>query len=125
MSKLGYPQRIVFETYLDCKKRTKKKIEFPKEPKAMSDDEELVYFMLDNSSIVEREGERSFYRVGVAIDIMCKQLCPGQWCTRSHCKNYNSHKAYNCCKTRPAVCKEYKAYIEKKKLREEEKGGKE
>lgn len=119
MSKLGYPQRIMFDTYLDCKRRTKKNIEFPKEPKGMSHDEELVYFMLDNSSIIEREGERSFHRVSDAIDIMCKQLCPGQWCTRSHCKNYNSHRAYNCNKTRPVVCKEYKVYTEKKKLREE------
>lgn len=119
MSKLGYPQRIMFNTYLDCKKRTKKNIPFPKEPKGMSDDEELVYFMLENSSIIEREGERSFHCVCDAIDIMCKQLCPGNWCTRPHCKNYNSHRAYNCSKTRPSVCKEYKAYIEKKKLREE------
>lgn len=119
MSKLGYPQRIMFDTYLNCKKRTKKNIEFPKEPKGMSHDEELVYFMLDNSSITEREGERSFHRVSDAIDIMCKQLCPGQWCTRLHCKNYGRNYAYNCTKTRPVVCKEYKAYIEKKKEREE------
>lgn len=119
MRKLGYPQRIVFDTYLDCKKRTKKNIKFPKETKGVSHDEELVYFMLSNSSITERDGERSFHRVGEAIDIMCKQLCPGQWCIRSRCKHYNSHKAYSCNKTRPSVCKEYKAYAEKKKLREE------
>lgn len=112
MSKLGYPQRIMFNTYLDCKKRTKKNIPFPKEPKGMSDDEKLVYFMLENSSIIERESERSYHRVYSAIDIMCKQLCPGQWCNRTHCQNHSSKHAYNCNVTRPKVCKEYAKYIE-------------
>lgn len=116
MKKLGTPQRLIWLTYLDCKKRTKKEIKFPKEIEGISHDEELVHFMLENSSILERESERSYSRVYDAIDIICKQLCPGQWCTRSHCKNYNSHKAYNCNKTRPAVCKEYKTYINKKKV---------
>lgn len=41
------------------------------------------------------------------------------WLTYLDCKNYSSKRAYNCLKTRPSVCKEYKAYIEKKKLRDE------
>lgn len=107
-------------TYLDCKKRTKKVIKFPREPKGISHDEELVHFMLENSSITEMKGERSFHRVCEAIDTMCKQLCHGQWCTRSHCKFYSRRRAYNCANTRPSVCKDYKAYVCKKKQRESE-----
>lgn len=119
MSKLSYPQRIMFNTYLDCKKRTKKKIGFRNESQCYSDDEKLVRFLLANSSVIKKTGELSYSQVYDSINVICKQLCPGQWCTRSHCKNYNSHKAYYCNKTRPAVCKEYKVYMEKKKLREE------
>lgn len=115
---LGYPQYLQFLTYLDCKKRTKKQLDFRPNDK---NDEVLVRAILANSSITEREGERSFSRVYDAVEIMCKQLCPGQWCTRSHCKNYSSRSAWNCSKTRPKVCKEYAKYIEKKKKREQEK----
>ena len=86
MKSLGTPQHIMWLTYLDCKKRTKKEIKFPKETKGISHDEELVHFMLENSSITERQGERSYHRVYDAIDVICKQLCPGHWCTRTHCK---------------------------------------
>lgn len=105
---LGYPQYLQFLTYLDCKKRTKKEIEFQENNK---NDEVLVRSILGNSSITDRSSERSFHRVSDAIDVMCKQLCPGQWCTRSHCKYYSSHSAYNCSKTRPKLCKEYAKYI--------------
>lgn len=108
---LGYPQYLVFLTYLDCKKRTKKQIDLSNDENCMSDDEKLVRFMLGNSSVTEHNGERSFHHVCEAIDVMCKQLCPGQWCTRSHCQYYSSSKAYNCCKTRPKACKEYAKYI--------------
>jgi hypothetical protein len=111
--KLGYCQKLVFLTYLDCKKRTKKAIDFPRDKSVgLTADEELVRFILNNSSITEHDGERSFQNVSSAIDVMCKQLCPGQWCTRRHCKYYDSAGAYSCSKTRPAVCKEYKKYIE-------------
>ncbi len=110
-TKLGYPQHLQFLTYLDCKKRTKKQVDLPNDDNRTSDDEKLVRFLLENSSITEREGERSFHRVSEAVEIMCKQLCPGQWCTRSHCQHYCSHRAYNCGKTRPKVCKEYAKYI--------------
>lgn len=119
MKKLGTPQHLMWLTYLDCKKRTKKEIKFPKETKGVSHDEELVHFMLENSSVLERGTERSYERVYDAIDVMCKQLCPGQWCTRSHCKHWSSRSAWNCSKTRPKVCKEYAKYIEKKKMREQ------
>lgn len=119
MKNLGLPQYKVFLTYLDCKKRTKKQIEFPNAENRMTEDAKLVRFMLENSTITERQGERSFHHVSDAINIMCEQLCPGQWCTRTHCKNHSGKHAYRCTKTRPAVCKEYKAYMEKKKLREE------
>lgn len=119
MKKLGTPQHIVWLQYLDCKSRTKRNIEFPKESKGCTDDERLVRFMLENSSITESHNERAFRKVADAIDIACKQLCPGQWCTRSHCKDYSTRSAYNCSKTRPKVCKEYAKYIKNKKLREE------
>lgn len=48
-----------------------------------------------------------------------KQLCPGQWCTRSHCQYYSSKKAYNCVLIRPKICKEYTKYMERKKERNE------
>lgn len=118
MKKLGAPQRLVFLSYLDCKKRTKKDIQFPKESNEYTHDESLVRFMLENSSVTQQGNERSYHKVFDAIYLMCKQLCPGVWCTRSHCKKYGNHHAYNCLITRPSACKEYKAYIEKKKQRE-------
>lgn len=110
-TKLGHLQHLQFLIYLDCKRRTKKQVGLPNDENRVSDDETLVRFMLENSSITERDGERSFHRVREAIDVMCKQLCPGQWCTRSHCPHYSSRRAYNCGKTRPKVCKEYAKYI--------------
>lgn len=61
-------------------------------------DEVLVRTILANSSIVEHENERSYSRVYDAVDLICKQLCPGQWCTRSHCQHYSSSSAWNCAK---------------------------
>lgn len=119
MKKLGYPQSLVFYTYLDCKKRTKKKISIPKDVEHLTDDEKLIRFMLENSSITENKDERAFHNVRNAIDVACKQLCPGTWCSRSHCEFYSSSSAYNCSKTRPTVCKVYKKYIEDRKIREE------
>lgn len=117
MKKLGYPEKLQFLTYLDCKKRTRKIVDLTNVDNFMSDDEKLVHFMLENSSITECKGERSFQRVCNAIDVMCKQLCPGQWCTRTHCEYYCKKRAYNCHKTRPKVCKEYAKYIEKQKTK--------
>lgn len=76
MKSLGTPQHIMWLTYLDCKKRTKKEIKFPKETKGISHDEELVHFMLENSSITERQGERSYHRVYDAIDVICSNFAP-------------------------------------------------
>lgn len=119
---LGYPQYLQYLTYLDCKKRTKKQIGFRPND---TNDEILVRTILANSSIIDRDSERSFRRVSDAVDLMCKQLCPGQWCTRSHCQHYSSSSAWNCYKTRPKVCKEYAKYIDRQKEREIKKGGKE
>lgn len=105
---LGKPQYLEYLTYLDCKKRTKKQVGLCDKDK---NDEVLVRTILANSSIVEHENERSYSRVYDAVDLICKQLCPGQWCTRSHCQHYSSSSAWNCAKTRPAVCKIYKKYI--------------
>lgn len=121
MKKLGHPQHLMFCTYLDCKKRTKKKITFPKDTTHLTDDEKLVRFMLESSSIVEQDGERAFQNVRDAVNVACKQLCPGTWCSRSHCEYYSSSSAYNCNKTRPSVCKVYKKYIEDKRIRDEKK----
>lgn len=117
MKHLGTPQYIIWLTYLDCKKRSKKNINIPRKEPYFTDDEKLVRFMLENSSVIERDNERSYSKVADAINIICKLLCPGQWCTRSHCINYSRRSAYNCMKTRPTVCKEYKDYVEKKKQR--------
>lgn len=124
MKRLPRVQRIVLQQYIDCKRRTKKKIPFAKETDknyGYTDDELMIHFMLDNSSIVEHESERSFQKVSNAVYVACKQLCPGQWCTRTHCEHYSGWCAYNCTKTRPAVCDVYKKYIEGVNKRREEK----
>lgn len=113
---LGTPQYLEYLTYLDCKKRTKKQIDFRDKD---TNDEVLVRAILANSSIVEHKNERAYSRVYSAVDLICKQLCPGEWCTRSHCKNYSSSSAWNCAKTRPAVCNEYKKYIDKQRINRE------
>lgn len=95
--------------YVDCKRRTKKDISF-RDAKA---DEELVRFMLENSSQIEHDSERSLTETCSAIYNMCKKLCPGEWCTRGHCLHCGSGYAYNCSKgTRPAVCKDFKKWRE-------------
>lgn len=113
---LGTPQYLEYLTYLDCKKRTKKKVDFRDNDK---NDEILVRAILANSSIVEHNNERAYSRVYNAVDLICKQLCPGQWCTRSHCEHYSSRSAWNCSKTRPAICSVYKKYVEKQKVNRE------
>lgn len=119
MKKLGHVQSIQYELYLNCRERTKRNTGLLQE-RQVEDDQKLIRFILENSSIVERGGERAFRNVGNAIDVICKQLCPGQWCTRSHCKEYGLRFAYHCSKTRPAVCKEYKKYIDKQQAKKEE-----
>lgn len=112
---LGKLQRMVLATYLDCKRRTKKDLGFNTKD---INDEILVRSILANSSSSARTDERSYHRVRKAVYLICKQLCPGQWCTRGHCEHYSSVSAWNCCKTRPKVCKEYAKYIAKKEERE-------
>lgn len=113
--KLGKPQRLLLATYLDCKKRTKKQIGFRSND---TNDEILVRSIIASSSIMDDSSERSYHRVYEAVDLICKHLCPGQWCTRKHCQHYSSRSAWNCNKTRPSVCKEYAKYIAKKEERE-------
>lgn len=126
--RLPYIQSIQFALYKDCKRVSKKDHGLPvndDDRLISTDDEQLVHFMLENSSITDHDSPRSFQGVASAIDNICHQLCPGEWCKRSHCKNYSSHRAYNCgAHKRPSVCKEYKQYIERKKQRELENAGK-
>lgn len=105
--KLGYPQRILLNQYIDCVGRTKKDID-------LSGTWKLVSFMLEESSIVQSEGSMSFQRTADAISLINRKLCPGKWCTRTHCTNYSSHSAWNCRKTRPSICKIYKIYIDRR-----------
>lgn len=121
MKTLSTPQGIQFSIYLDCKKRTKKKTGLISRTSGYTDDEKLIHFLLENSSVLDRESERSFSDIASAIHLICKNLCPGQWCTRGHCKNYSSGSAYFCNQTRPSVCKLYKAYVEKQEKRENDK----
>ena len=118
--KLGYVQSLVLSTYIDCKKRTKKDIEFRNEHDYLKADEEMIRFMLENSSITDHHTDNAFDEVKNAVMLFCRKLCPGQWCNRSHCQYCRSGSAYNCSKgTRPSVCKDYKRWQEKKKAREE------
>ena len=101
---LGTIQRVIYDCYTDCVSRTKRKVN-------LSGD--VVYFMLDTCSIAERDGNTSYEKTYDAVNLICHRLCPGEWCTRTHCKNYSLHYAYHCNKTRPSVCKGYKIYIDK------------
>jgi hypothetical protein len=119
---LGYPQSILLAQFNDCAERTKKKVD-------VSNAEELIYFMLDTSSITahpnrEAGEDRSYSSTFEMIRLINHRLCPGQWCTRGHCKNYDSGAAYYCKKTRPKVCKDYAKYIEgveRRKKKQDEK----
>jgi hypothetical protein len=103
---LGYPQRIALSQFKDCLEKTKKSGRF-------NDSATLISGLLGNSSIVQYDSDRSFSLACTAIDALNKFLCPGVWCNRSHCKDYNSSSAYNCWKTRPAVCGAYAEYRKK------------
>lgn len=114
--RLGYVQRIQLSQYEDCVKRTRKKID-------LSGSQKLVRFMLEESSTHQHENSddgRSYHETAKALQLINQKLCPGTWCTRAHCEHYSSHRAYNCEKTRPTVCKIYKKYIEKQKKRNDE-----
>ena len=124
--RLPFIQSICLDLYINCKHKSKKDhglpIHKPGETPTLTPDEQLVYNMLKNSSITESnpDSPRCFTNVSSAIHLMCRQLCPGQWCTRTHCKSYSGHCAYNCgAGKRPATCNLYKDYIEKKKRKEE------
>ena len=114
---LGYTQRLQLNQFIDCVKRTRKKVN-------LTDTHKLVRFMLEESSIVD-DGDnsdgRSFRETVDAIRLINLKLCPGQWCTRSHCEEYSSHRAYNCNKTRPAVCELYKKYVKGQEERDAKK----
>lgn len=105
---LSCAQSILYSLYKDCKNRTRR-ISLKGDA-----DEYLIYFIINNSSTHKIEGERSFRETQNAVHLICHQLCPGEWCTRAHCKNYSARHAYNCMSTKPGRCKEYKVYIAKK-----------
>jgi hypothetical protein len=124
--RLPYIQSICLDLYINCKLKSKKDHSLPiTEPPTLTADEQLVYNMLKNSSITESnpDSPRCFTKVNSAIYLMCRQLCPGQWCTRTHCKSYSGHCAYHCgAGKRPATCNLYRDYIEKKKRKEDAQG---
>lgn len=125
--KLPYVQSLVLSTYIDCKKRSKKDISDFNNPKDyIKADEEMIRFMLNNTSITNHDSERCFRNVDNAVMSFCHILCPGEWCTRSHCRYNGSGYAYNCSKgTRPVVCKDFKKWREgqKKRAEQESKNG--
>ena len=114
MKKIGYPQDCLYITYLDCKSRSKRKIKPTTKfmDEGINDDEKLIHSLLENSSIRQGEGERSFRAASECVMTLCYHLCPGVWCSRTHCKNYSSRRAYHCVKTKPSSCREYKKYME-------------
>ena len=121
--RLPYIQQLVLSQYISCKQRSKKDIsDFNNPNDHFRADEELVRFMLSNSSVTDHESERSFRSISSAIDCACHLMCPGEWCTRGHCRYNGSGYAYNCSKgTRPAVCKDFKKWREGQKQRAERK----
>ena len=109
MGGLSYIQLLTLREYQDCKRRTRKQIEFRNE-KA---DEELVRFMLENSSQTDHDTERAFDKTSSAIHLICLKMCPGEWCSRGHCQFCRSGYAYRCSKgLRPAICKDFKKWRE-------------
>ncbi|MBP5425109.1 MAG: hypothetical protein J6Y33_03435 [Prevotella sp.] len=125
--RLPYIQGLVLSTYIDCKKRSKKDVsDFNIPNYHIKADEEMIRFMLSNTSITDHDSERSFRSVDSAVSSFCHILCPGEWCTREHCLHHQSGFAYNCGKgTRPAVCKDFKKWREGQKKRAEKKESKE
>jgi len=121
--KLPYIQSLVLRQYIDCKNRSKKDVsDFNNPADHIKADEEMIRFMLSNTSITDHDSERSFNKVENAISSFCHILCPGEWCTRFHCKHCRSGFAYMCSKgTRPAVCKDFKKWREGQKKRIESK----
>lgn len=120
--KVGYAQRLLYNQYIDCKRRSQKDLsEFINPNDNVKADEELIWLLLKNCSITDGnpESPRCFSNVDKAIDTICKILCPGEWCTRGHCQHCRSGHAYNCANgTRPAVCKDFKKWREGQKKRE-------
>lgn len=114
MSRLGKIQRVTLNAFEDCLKRTRKRSPLEKSV-------DLIELMLKESSILDHDTDRSYRRVADAVRLMSKKLCPGTWCTRTHCNNYSSSSAYNCRTTEPKRCKVYKKYIEDKAKREAKK----
>lgn len=117
----------MYNQYIDCKKRSKKDVsDFRNDNDNVKADEKLVWFMVSNCSLTDTDSdsERCMRNVSNAIDTICKQLCPGEWCTRGHCQFCRSGYAYHCAKgTRPKVCADFKKWREGQKKREAQKGG--
>lgn len=115
--KLSYIQSLALSKYIDCKNRSKKDVsDFNNPADHIKADEEMIRFMLSNTSITDHDSERCFDKVNNAIESFCHILCPGEWCTRGHCKHCRSGYAYNCANgTRPAVCKDFKKWREGQK----------
>lgn len=98
---------------MDCKRRTKKDIDFKGDRDNYQADVKLVRFMLENSSQTDHETERAFDKTSSAIHLICLKLCPGEWCSREHCTFCRSGYAYRCAKgLRPAICKDFKKWRE-------------
>lgn len=122
-NKLGYPQKLLLRLYKSCKGRSKRHLAMNNPNDSFHSDEELINFMLENTSITDDDANssRCYHKTADAILNLCRNMCPGEWCTRSHCRNHDGGEAYYCTKTRPAVCREYKEYIRKKAIRDERK----
>ena len=127
MKRLPYIQSLVLSTYIDCKRRSKKDVsDFNNPNDHIKADEEMIRFMLSNTSITDHDSERCFRSVDNAVSSFCHILCPGEWCTRGHCRYNQSGCAYKCSKgTRPAVCKDFKKWREGQKKRAEQEKQKE
>lgn len=91
MKKIGTPQYRLYKTYLDCKSRSKRKIKPTSKfmDEGINDDEKLIRPLLENSSVLQKEGDRSFRVVTECVMTLCYHLCPGIWCSRVHCESYS------------------------------------
>lgn len=112
MKKIGKLQRGLLGLYQSCKGRSRKKLGLSG-PEHDTDDVRVLREYLRNSSILKRCGPGSYDEAIQTVHALCKFLCPGPWCNRSHCKDYHSFSAYHCRHTRPSVCAAYKKYQER------------
>lgn len=120
-------QRHYLVLYRNCKASSRKNHGLPVVDTSQyldPADEDMLHFMLENVSLTDPDptSPRCLRTTANFIDNLCRTLCPGPWCDRRHCRNYDYDSPYYCnAGKRPASCKDYKTYVQKKEERDAKK----